>query len=110
MGFFIYSLLLWLFFIATANVVKYTSKQTPMIKRAPATVFTLLFIVGDVIFNVTYGSIVFLQLPHYKRLTLTERLKYNLVVYSDSWRGKLSYWICRRLVEPWDQHHCGLRK
>lgn len=104
---FIYSIILWLFFIAVSNISKYRDRKYPPVIQAIAHLLTVLFIVFDVIFNVIYGSIVFIQLPHIKRLTLTARLKYTLKT-EDGWRLKLALFICRKMVEPFDWGHCNL--
>lgn len=62
----------------------------------------------DVLFNITYGSLMFLQVFEARNITFTHRMKAILRTEPDSWRGKLSMWICRYLIEPWDQNHCGL--
>lgn len=70
------------------------------------------FVVGylyDVIFNITYGTLMFLQLPKADALTLSTRMKNLIKNEPDSWRGKFAIFICKYLVEPWDPNHCGLQ-
>ncbi len=82
--------------------------------RLPKPIYYALYIFGygvfmcDILWNITFGSVLFLQLPHKKQLTLTYRMKYILIT-NDGWRFGLAYFICRRLVEPWDWNHCGLQ-
>jgi hypothetical protein len=77
----------------------------------------------DVLFNIVYGTIMFLQLPDFKNAnvhwkginfpTLSERMKDNLIVGKegsmlDKYRWYLSKFLCRYLIEPWDKGHCGI--
>lgn len=65
--------------------------------------------IWDIIFNITYGTIMFAELPEIRRLMLTARMSHIIKTYPiDSWRRKEAVWICRNLVEPWDRNHCGL--
>lgn len=105
---FVASIFLWLFFIAMANVQKYRGKGYNPVVQALAHLFTFVFAVFDIVLNIVYGSIVFMQLPHWKRLTLTARLKYILYKQEMGWRWKLADFVCRRMIEPWDYNHCGL--
>lgn len=76
------------------------------------------FIILDVLFNIVYGTIMFLELPnfktaHYRYLpTFTERLADRLELEwfneQKSWRWYLSKFICKYMLEPWDYNHCGL--
>ena len=112
LGFFIATVLLWLFFIATANLV-HAGKQNKYtgIKKYFTYVWVGFFILSDILFDVTYGTIVFMELPHYERLTLTARLRHIIQTRSkDSWRWKLAVFFCYHLIEPWDYNHCGLAK
>jgi hypothetical protein len=67
-----------------------------------------LLLVGypyDVLYNLTYGSAMFWQLPRRWEWTFTARLQ--RLVFSSGWRGAEARFICRYLVEPWDESHCG---
>jgi len=105
---FIASIFLWLFFIVMANIQKYRGKEYNPVVQAFAHLFTFLFVIFDVVFNVIYGTIVFMQLPHWKRLTLTARLKYILFEPIHGWRWALAIFFCTKMIEPWDYNHCGL--
>ena len=103
------SIILWIMFIIFANFKEHLRHDHAPPIEAVMLLFTFIFGVVDVIFNVVYGSIVFLQFPHYKRLTLTARMRYILLERGEyDWRFRLADVICRRLVEPWDWNHCGL--
>ena len=77
----------------------------------------------DVIFNIIYGTIMFVQLPDFKTAnvhwkifkfpTLSERMKDILRGgKGDTLTGKYRFYvsrgICRYLIEPWDKGHCGI--
>ena len=106
---FIASVILWSGFIVFANTREYIKGDYIPPIQAVAHLIGIVFGIFDVVFNVTYGSIVFMQWPHWKRLTLTARLKYILHYQKMGWRWKLADKVCRRLIEPWDPNHCGLK-
>lgn len=76
------------------------------------------FIIADVIFNIIYGSILFLELPNFKNThfkfmpTFTERCSRHLhnewERQDKSWRYRIAYFLCHYLLEPWDPNHCGM--
>jgi len=70
----------------------------------------LILFVGyplDVIYNLTYGTLMFWSLPRRGEWTLTKRLQ--RLVHDEGWRGAEARFICRYIVEPWalDEEHCG---
>lgn len=67
--------------------------------------FLLIGYPYDVIYNYTYGSVVFWQFPRRGEYTFTARLKRTITL--NTWRGDIARFICRYLVEPWDAGHCG---
>lgn len=70
--------------------------------------FYLLLPVGfivDVIYNWTLANIIFWDLA--REATLSQRLV-RYIKHDNSWRRSVAIWICRRLIEPWDQGHCHL--
>ncbi len=99
-------IILWIVFV---NVMwlKHNKEKVPKVLHKPLYVVAFLGIVYDVLFNFTFGNILFMQLASFERLTLTERMEHILLT-DDSWRFYLAKWICRVLVEPWDPNHCGL--
>lgn len=107
---------LWIIFINVMwakhnpeKVPKFLHKSIKIfgIKIALIDVLVLFGYLYDIYFNIVFGTIMFMELPHYKRLTMTARMRRILVV-NDGWRFKLALFICRKLVEPWDPNHCGL--
>ena len=59
----------------------------------------------DIAYNLTWGSLMFCQLPRRGEWTFTARLQ--RCVGEVTWRGALARFLCRYLVEPWDRGHCG---
>ena len=114
-GFFSF-IFLWILF---ANLVTIKNKY---VKTSPITVQVLFkwliavpFVLMDVIFNIVYGTVMFLQLPQVKGLkgwTFTERcskiLKEEWASENKSWRFKIALFICHYMLEPWDPNHCSL--
>ncbi len=106
----VWMFILWIFFI---NVMtwKANKERIPKFMHPILYILTFVGIVVDVVFNIVYGTIIFAKLPHYKRLTFSARLSYVLIKESQlSWRFKIAYLICTKLIEPWDYNHCGLAK
>lgn len=62
-------------------------------------------IIWDFLFNVTFGCVLFLELP--RETMLTFRLQ-RILLTDDGWRFKVAYFMCKKLIEPWDFNHCGL--
>jgi hypothetical protein len=56
----------------------------------------------DILVNIFIGSILFLEFPHYKRLTLSARMDYLYVPGSTSWRSRLADWFARNLLNTYD--------
>lgn len=81
--------------------------------KLPRPIYYILYAIGytvfilDIIWNIIFGTVLFMQLPHKDRLTLTHRMKYILIT-DDGWRFKLAHFICKYIIEPWDWNHCGL--
>ena len=105
---FITTLILWVFFIATAKVSKGAEQLSDL--NVFKQLFVITFVTFDVLYNIVYGSILFLQLPSLRRgeKTLTARLKKNIKNEGNSWRGKLSIFMCKYMIEPWDVGHCKI--
>jgi hypothetical protein len=65
----------------------------------------LAFGLLDVVFNVTVGSLLFLQLPTAKTLTLSKRMKSNIDTAPGTWRGKLAAVIVGRDLLPFTKDY-----
>jgi len=112
LSFFVASIVLWIFFIALANTVNaHRRRNYTGVKYYVVWLLAAVFLVCDIIYDKIYGSLAFWQLPvwEWNELTLTARLKRNLLYLPMySWRWKLSFFVCSKMVEPWDWNHCGL--
>lgn len=99
---------LWIIFInfmwAERNL-----HRIPKWLHIPIKIFGAIGYLYDVFFNFTWGILMFMQLPEFHRPTLSQRMKKILITEKQtSWRFKLAFFVCRKLVEPWDPNHCGL--
>ncbi len=102
------TLVLWLLFIPAANIInRHREKQYRGARYYAAYAYLVFFLVADVLFNFSYGSLLFMQAPSLKRKTLTARLK-HIIKHQTGWRYRLALFICRYLIEPWDSGHCAL--
>ena len=110
----LYTTLLWLFFIAAANVKNmYEKALLSPLQRTLAKPFVYAFFVCDVLYNVSYGSLLYLEMPHPKRLTLSQRIqailrrrkKSNLDKY---WRKPIGKFMACYMINPWDAGHIEL--
>jgi hypothetical protein len=93
----------WLYFLAVMNLDRKKDELT-----LPAKVFAWpIFIVGfalDVSFNLTVGTLSFLELPH--ELTFSERCSRH--INESGWRGDVARWWCDNYLNPFDKSgkHC----
>lgn len=96
----------WLFFVNAITLYNNQDK-IPVFIKPIAWIFKAAFLVFDVVFNVVYATIFFLELP--REFTLSQRLS-RLLITEDagSFRFKIAYFVCLKLIEPWDPNHCGL--
>jgi hypothetical protein len=108
---FVYSVLLfyftWSFYLALCPL-KRARDDGKLTKAARIFAYPLLavFMVLDVVFNLTLGSVFFLELPH--ELLFTARLQRHLKDDQRSWRYKVADWLCRNMLDPFDPSgsHC----
>ena len=62
-------------------------------------------VISDFLYNITIGTVLFLELP--REYLLTKRLKRHL--NDDDFQGSIARWLCRHLLDPFDPKgtHCG---
>lgn len=102
------------FWFIYATIMRVLQKRATAKKYSVAWCFWtvvggLLLAVGfpyDVVYNYTWGSLVFWQFPRSGEWTFTARLQ--RLVKDTGWRSVIARWTCRYLVEPWDTDHCGM--
>ncbi len=115
---------LWVLFV-NAMWLMDNKDKLPEWAIKPLAYFVYASLLYDVLFNIVYGTIMFLGKPDFagahirwKKIgfpTLTERLRAILrggkrETVLDRFRYYQARFICRYLVEPWDRGHCGLEK
>lgn len=103
------TLALWLAFIVTVEIADGARSRDDL--NWFQTIAVYVFVIFDVAYNYTYGAILFGELAHKDRKTLTARLKYILHSghYSESgWRFRLALFMCKYMISPWHFNHCGL--
>lgn len=93
-----------------ANLKNNSYDHAKGLKRKILIAYAAMFIIIDVIYNYTYGAMLFIEFADNDRKTLTARLKHYLRTQPETWRGKLAFFMCRYMIEPWDWNHCGLSK
>lgn len=93
---------LWVLFLAVMNLDSaYRNKTigtTALVIALPVLVVAYTW---DILVNIVIGTVLFLQLPHYKRLTLSARLDDHIQL-GKGWRRSLAYWMMGHLLEPFD--------
>ena len=104
-SFILASIVLWLAFITICNLYPHLKHDHAGVVKYAINAFLGIFLVLDTLFNIIYGSILFLELP--KEWVLTMRLRRH-IKNGMGWRYRLSVFICEYLIEPWDVGHCKL--
>lgn len=101
-GFFYSGYVLWVLYLAVMNLLR-VHNAGKLGKFAYYTAMPLLAValIVDVFFNVVFGTIGFLQWPHYKRLTLSARMD-DLILNGTGWRQRNAIWFVKNLLEPFD--------
>lgn len=78
--------------------------RTVIFFAAPWSLFGLI---ADAVLGTVFGSIIFLQLPSFKRILFTDVLSYN-AVHGAGYRLKLARWFCGLLDwADWGRKHCA---
>ena len=69
-----------------------------------------IFLIMDFTFNITWGTILFLDIP--KEFLFTQRLNRYLDQSDRYWRNKLANWMCINFLDSFDPdgHHCEHHK
>ena len=101
-AFFYSGYVLWVLFLAVMNLsrAREAGRLGPVAYRL-ALPLIVVAVVVDVVFNLVFGTIGFLQLPHYRRLTLSARMD-DLILNGSGWRKRLAVWFVANLLEPFD--------
>ena len=95
-----------MFYALLGSFLIYAAVHRNWSKLKPVTKFLLGPFIGlypiDVVFNVVFGSIMFLEFP--AQLTFSERC--NLHTQDTNWRGSLAGFFCENL-NTFDPGHCS---
>jgi len=99
----IFTFYTWGMYLAVMNL-KANKKKLNAISKCFAYPLLYVGVTADVLYNLTLGTIIFLELPH--QFLLTDRLESHLK--EPGWRGKVARWFCRNLLDPFDPkgRHC----
>lgn len=76
----------------------------PWLVRGHIYAIVYFFLLFDIAFNVTLGSLIFLELPEIRRLTFTARCKKHM--NDPGWRGAVARFVCHGWLNPGDPGHC----
>jgi len=106
--FIIISWAFWGLYVASMGLYRsYLRKtMTPMIKVLSIPYIAAMLVV-DTLFNLIFGTLIFLELP--TTWLLTQRLiKKIKEKETDDYRYKLSMWVCKNMLDPIDPtgQHC----
>jgi hypothetical protein len=99
---------LYVFYLAycTLRVARDNGKlaATPLVVRSVAWLILAIGYVLDVLFNVTFGSVMFWEWPHFRRLLFTARCNSHLE--ASGRRGEIARWVCFGWLNPFEAGHC----
>lgn len=90
------------------NAAKKNGKleKTPLIVRWICKFIWLLAAILDLLFNITFGSLLFRELWSYKHPLFTQRCE-KFYWEVDTWRGTRARWFCDGWLNPFEAGHCG---
>ena len=98
----LYAYLLWVLFLAVMALQNkwHDLPKTIQVLAIPA---VLLAVTLDVLFNITIGTLLFLDLP--RQYTFSQRVgSYKQRI---DWRQPLAVWICSNMLDPFEiGGHC----
>lgn len=77
---------------------------TPWPVRAMSYALLLVAATADALFNVTIGTVLFLEWPSWRRIMFTKRCAAHLD--ADTWRGRIARWVCESWLNPFESDHC----
>ena len=103
-----YPVLTWVVWVLYLAIMRIKIVKDDVGLTKPAYYFTLpLLVIGyalDFLLNLV-STLVFLELP--KDWLFSGRVSRH--VAEEGWRGKLSRWVCRNLLDPFDPSGCHCR-
>jgi len=99
---------MWALFLTYCTIM--ASRRSGKFYLAPWPVRALsylllgMLVVADVGFNLTIGSVLFLELPDFHQPTFTQRCASHRE--DQDWRGRLARWVCTGWLNPFEENHC----
>lgn len=99
----LYAYVLWLLFLAVM-ALNWRWRALPKVVKGIALPAVLVSVALDVLFNITIGTLLFMELP--REWTFSQRVgRYKRRI---DWREPLATWICANLLDPFevDGAHC----
>jgi hypothetical protein len=102
------SVLLYAGFLAYCTAVNLRDNgrlaSMPVVARGHVYAIVYFSAILDMLFNVTVGTVIFLEFPQLQRLLFTARLqKWK---EDKGYRGRFSRWFCNGWLNPGDPGHC----
>ena len=98
---------LWVLFLAYSALrpswKEHSFRNMRTLPRYAAWATLIVALVVDVLFNIVVGTVIFLELPHYRRLTLTMRCKRWMD--DPGYRGYIARCLARDWLNPFDPGH-----
>ena len=77
---------------------------TPIYVRVLSYTLVAIMWTFDVVFNLTVGTLIFVELPSTKALTFTARCEVHLD--DTNFRGGIARWVCNGWLNPFEAGHC----
>ena len=99
--------LLWALYVMVMGVYRaHLDKRLGPVTKVLALPWVALGFAVDVVVNLTFASILFLEPP--RELLVTKRLQRHQRAATSDWRSRLAAWICDHLLDVFDPtgHHC----
>lgn len=96
----------WVYYLAAMNLKRNQPKLTPTAKVMAYPVI-IVGVTIDWVFNVTVGSLLFLEPPMEWKELFSGRCERHL--HEQDWQGKQARFWCRNLLDPFDPdgQHCN---
>lgn len=96
---------LWVLYLAIMQLD--SAKKAGRLSKTARRIAVPLLAVGlvvDVLFNLIWGTVLFLDVP--RELLFTSRV--SRLNDGDGWRGRMARWVCCELLDPFDPdgQHC----
>lgn len=97
----------WGMYLSVMNLMEEKEKLT-LTTKCFAYPMAVIGLLADFIYNITVGTIMFMELP--KDWLLTMRLDRHLD--DKSWRGDVARWACIQFLDPFapNGRHCNKKK